>query len=81
MISIIHLKCYIINSLSKMIKFKMATISLYEKHKFSYLHPQMNSVWSKYVHCVPHHQDASFTGIVFFHLSLLDQKKRCYEKI
>ena len=36
MISKINFKCYIIYSLSKMRKSKMAAISLYEKHKFSY---------------------------------------------
>ena len=47
-------------------KSKMAAILLYEMYKFSYLHPQMNSVWrNECVHCVPHHQDASFTGIYF----------------
>ena len=66
MISKINLKCYIINSLSQMRKSKMATILLYETYTFSYLHPQMNSVWTKYVHCVPHHQDASFTGMCLF---------------
>ena len=29
----------------------MAAISVYEKYKFSYLHSQMNSVWTEYVHC------------------------------
>ena len=41
----------------------MAAISLYEKHKFSYLHPQMNSVWTQCVHCAPHTDDALFTVI------------------
>ena len=49
-----------------MSKSKMAAISLYEKHKFSYLHPQMNSAWTEYVHCAPHTQDASFTVIFVF---------------
>ena len=34
-------------------KSKMATILLYETYKFTYLHPQMNSVWPDYVHCAP----------------------------
>ena len=37
------LKCYIINDMSKMRKFKMDTILLYGKNKFSYIHPQMSS--------------------------------------
>ena len=66
MIAILNLKCYIINSLSKIRKSKMAAILLYEKYKLSYLHPQMNSVWTEYVHCAPHTQDASFTVIFLF---------------
>ena len=41
----------------------MAAISLCEKYKFSYLHPQMNGVWTEYVDCAPHPPDASFTAI------------------
>ena len=47
-------------------KSKMAAISLYEKHKLSYLHPQMNSVWSEYVHCASRTQDATFTVLFLF---------------
>ena len=31
-------------------KSKMATILLFETYKFTYLHPQMNSVWTESVH-------------------------------
>ena len=39
----INLKCYIINDMSKMRKFKMVTILLYGKNKFSYIHSQTSS--------------------------------------
>ena len=51
--------------------FKMAAIYLYEKFKFSYLHPQMSSVQAEYAHHTPS---------VFVHWSLLHGKKMLTEK-
>ena len=42
-ISKINLKCFIVNDMSKMRKFKMVTIVLYGKNKLSYIHSQTSS--------------------------------------
>ena len=39
----IHIRCYLIHDMSKMRKFKNATIFVYGNNKFSYIHPQMSS--------------------------------------
>ena len=53
-------------------KSKMAAILLHNNHKLSYPQPQMNSVWTEYVHCVHHTQDVSFTVIMLFIRSSLN---------
>ena len=42
----------------------MAAISLYNKYKFSFLHPQMSSIWAEYALHVP--PDAWRIGLLLF---------------
>ena len=39
--------------MSEVRKFRMAAISLCKKYKFSFLHPEMSSIWAEYALHVP----------------------------